>query len=79
MRLCGPPLSTAAVLDAMLSVMAMSLAKPPDLDPVLSMRWASAGKMPVLEIMSRELQHIAAMLAAYNWLSIVVENRGNIY
>lgn len=66
MRLWGP-LSTVDP-----SVMAMSWARL-DLDPVLSMRWTSAGKMPVLEIMSRELQHIAAMLAAY--ASIVIENR----
>jgi hypothetical protein len=34
-------------------------------DEVLSMRWASAGKMPVLEIMSRDLQKMAAMLVTY--------------
>jgi hypothetical protein len=31
--------------------------------PVLSMRWASAGMMPVLAIISRDLQKMAAMLA----------------
>ena len=51
---------------------AMSWARP-DLDPVISMRWASAGKIPVLEIVSRELQNSAAMLAAY--MIIVIDNR----
>lgn len=58
---------------------AMSWARP-DLDPVLSMRWASAGKIPVLEIVSRELQNIAAMLAAYCiYIIIVNDNRCREY
>lgn len=45
--------------------------------PVLSMRWWSAGKMPVLAIMSRELQKIAAMLATYErgWIVEIERER----
>ena len=40
------------------------------------MRWASAGKIPVLEIMSRVLQNIAAMLAACIIIEIETKDEG---
>ena len=40
------------------------------------MRWESAGKIPVLEIMSRVLQNIAAMLAACIIIEIETKDEG---
>lgn len=39
--------------------------------PVLSMRWANAGKIPDLETMERELQKVAAVLTACDFDGIL--------